>query len=82
MPQGQANYRDLKEELKDVQAAIGDAEVRKLIKDIISEEYQIVQDILTEPEIASIESGTILMKVDDVIVRIWDWIRRRREITQ
>jgi len=82
MPQGQANYRDLKEELKDVHAALQDAEVRKLIKGIIREEYQIAQDILTEPEIAAIDISTILTKVDDVVSRIWDWIRRRRERTQ
>ena len=82
MPQGQANYRDLKEELKDVHAALQDAEVSKLIKGIIREEYQIAQDILTEPEIAAIDISTILTKVDDVVSRIWDWIRRRRERTQ
>ena len=82
MPQRQTNYRDLKEELEDVHAALGDAEVRKLIKGIIREEYQIAQEILTEPEIASIDTSTILTKVDDVVSRIWDWIKRRREITQ
>ena len=43
MPQRQANYRDLKEELEDIHATLGDAEVRKLIKGIIREEYQIAQ---------------------------------------
>ena len=82
MPQRQANYRDLKEELKDVHAALGDTEVRKLIKRIIREEYQIAQEILTESESASIDTGTILTKVDDVVSRIWDWVKRRRQITQ
>ena len=82
MSQGQANYRDLREELTDVHAALGDAVVRKLIKDLIREEYQIAQEILTEPEITSIDTGTIQKKVDDVVSRIWDWVKRRREIPQ
>ena len=81
MPQRQANYRDLKEELTDVHAALGDTEVRKLIKGIIREEYQIAKEILAESESASIDTGTILTKVDDVVSRIWDWVKRRREIT-
>ena len=75
----ETNYGDLRQELAQIRDALKDKDTRTLIKDIVREECLIAQDIAKEPQVAAIDIVSILMKVDHVVSRVWDWIRRRRE---
>lgn len=68
---------DFQNLLTELKGYLQNTQIKSLIKEVIEQEILLAREIKESyPQLAI---GDILPKIDDIVSRIWDWIKQRKK---